>query len=579
MISLATKKNNIQTGQKQSFDKKKLLMSALVGFALPFSLIICASLNMYFANATELKFGVWDFLPLQILATAVIGLLLTAALYFTKGIVHQIIHALCSGVMLASLVQLFITNLTFRGLPGDGNAQAPETWWVILDFVIWLGIVVAALFSILFVKKEQLVRSVLSFVVILSLVMQVFMVVPTAVTSLTGEEDNTPATEKSFLTNANMFEVSTKDNIIVFVLDRFDEMYFAEILNGRQDIVDKLDGFTYYSDNISTYPRTYPGITSMITGVNNDFSSTRTKYFENAFKDNKFLYDLNKNNYKVNLYISEYYSYDDASVFEGLVANTSVSGDYTVENPFELSYNMFLVGAYFWTPDAIKSQTVSSGKLNAMVKSSGDAKQYELDDAGTYAEFAESGLHTQSQKNTYSFLHLRGCHSPFNMDENCQTVPDSNSASDSLPQTAGCFKFITEYIDQMKALGVYKDATIIITGDHGVLWSDKKIYEDTKITTLLVKEKGQEGTPLTENKTPVSQANLIPTIVKSAGLDTSTDYGNAYSEVKEGTTRTHYFQSWNAKPDVNYTYEISGSGHDFNNWKIVEEEEIGALYK
>ena len=46
------------------------------------------------------------------------------------------------------------------------------------------------------------------------------------------------------LTDEGMFEVSSKGNVIVIVLDRFDVYYYGELVKTDADFFTPLDGFT-----------------------------------------------------------------------------------------------------------------------------------------------------------------------------------------------------------------------------------------------------------------------------------------------------------------------------------------------
>ena len=595
--------NNTNTENKTTkvkeplFTGKKIAKSLLAGFTVPFVYIICSTCSVYFTNASQFKFSVGDFLPTLIWIALGVFAAISAVLIFTKGLLHDTLFAVVSGITTAAMIQNFITNLTFKGLPGDGNVAATPEWLKVLNFLLWAAIIVGAVWFGVASKYEKTGKFVLTYLLALVLIMQLASVVPSYITYLGSdktadtEESGTTVTDEDgkvipeeelmrpYLSTNNVFEVSEKDNVIVFVLDRFDADYYDRLLKSNPDVTDKLDGFTYYSDNVSLYPRTYPAVTSMVTGVDQDFTQSRSNYLKGAFTDSTFLQDLKDNNYKINLYISEYYSYDSVDTIKGLVDNyyQPVKEDVKVESKTELAKTMFKTGAYFWVPEVLKPQDVSTRTINEQVKRAGE---YVLDDPKLYEEFTESGLYTQDDKGTFMFLHMRGCHSPFNMDENCQLVEESNNLSDGDKQTEGCFKFVTEYIDQLKALGLYEDATIIITGDHAALSSDYDLYKDENLTALLVKESGKSGTPLKTSDVPVSQENFLATIVKSAGIETEEDYGKAYSEETNDPdkVRYHYFQTAPYASAKNYLYEIKGSGKDFSNWTIVSEEEIGSLY-
>lgn len=566
-----------EKGKKFEIKPKKLLRSALTGFTVPFVLIIASSLISYFENAEKFIFSVWDFLWPLLLVSLGVFLVITAALYFTKGIAHRLIYAICVGVLVAATVQRFITTLTFVGLPGDGNVAPTPAGTVIANILLWCAIIITAIVMVMFLKKQKLCKTIFSFLVIIALVMQSAMLVP----AIINKKDYTG---EGYLTTEGMWELSANDNVVFFLIDRFDDYYYKEYVKKSPEISEKLDGFTYYSDNISKYPRTYPGVCSLITGVNTDFSKSKDAYLDTAYSDSNLLKDLKNNGYDIKLYAPDYYAYKSVPA---VAENKFISKEYEVTDHWNLACRMFELGAYYWAPEAFKSQTISQSSfapyIERIAKGAEDApEQYTTNDPEFYKSFAESGLTTNDSKANYTFYYLNGCHSPFTMDENCNAVPKNNTAAGSYPQTAGCFKIIYEYIDEMKRLGIYEDSTIIITGDHATLWDgDKKTYTAPKITALLVKEKGSAGTKLKESDAPVSQDNLAASIVKSTGINASYNYGLAYSEVtaENNPVRTHYFQTWTTDPEVNYTYQITGSGRDFKNWQIIEEKPIeGGIY-
>jgi len=574
--------------EKFGITGNKILTSVLAGFTVPFVLVICSVFSVFFSNSSQFAFTLGDFAPALILISLGIFAVITLTLIFTKGTLRGSIFTLCAFLVTAAYIQTFVTNLTFQGLPGDGNVGIASKVKMVINFTLWTILLCVFLWFGILSKKAETGKSVMSFLLILVLVMQTVSLIPAAIT-YANEQTTTDTTDQNvkkevFLTTDSMFELSTKENIVVIILDRFDDRYFQALLNTGSPYIDSLEGFTYYQDNISTYPRTYPAITSMVSGINNDYSGSRLQYFEKAYSESPFLKDLKSNGYKTNLYIPSYYAYDNADVFGDLVSNTSAAEGYTITSQSKLIGKLFELSSYFWAPEIFKSNTIGSSSFGDIVTINSDAAKYEMTetkDAEIYQELVESGLRTQNNKNTCTFLHLRGCHSPFTIDENCNPV-EKGSVS-STQQTTGCFKLIDEYFSEMKRLGIYDDATIIITGDHGALDSDSKEYGNENLTGLLVKMSGESGTELKFSSAQVSQDNFLATIVKSAGLRTSTDYGRAYDEVPEGETitRTHYFQLYTGseRKDENLTYTIEGKGTDFSNWSITNRENIGYMYK
>ncbi len=581
--------SNVSLKEKFGITGNKILTSLLAGFTVPFVLLICATFSVYFSNSAEFTFALWDFAPAFILISLGIFAVITIALLLTKGTLRHAIFTLCAFLVTAAFIQSLVTNMTFQGMPGDGNLQVTvSTGKIVINFTVWVILCAVFLWFGLLSKKAETGRSIMSFLLVLVLVMQTVSLIPAAINYANAQSDQNDGTQAQnkdvYLTTDGMFELSSKDNIVVIILDRFDDKYFKEFLRSDSEYLDSLEGFTYYEDNISKYPRTYPAVTSMLTGIENDYSGTRTQYFEKAYSTNTFLPDLKSNDYEINLYIPSYYAYDNADVFGDLVSNTSTAEGYTISSKGELVSKLFELSSYFWAPEIFKSNSIGSSSFGEIVTLDGDAPKYEMtetSDPEVYNTFAQTGLTTQNKNNTFSFLHLRGCHSPYAMDENCNAVEKGSVTS--LQQTTGCFKFISEYLKQMKKLGIYEDSTIIITGDHAALDSDSKEYANENLTGLLVKKSGDADTELKISTAQVSQDNLHATIVKSAGIKTSTDYGLAYDEIPEGEnmTRTHYFQLYTGseRKDENLTYTITGNGSDFANWDITDRQNIGYMYK
>ncbi len=579
------KKNNASKGiikriiANREITKGKLLRSLLTGFAVPFLLLICASFSVYFANYEELGFSLADFAPLFLLASAVAFAGITLVLLLTKKWLHNLIFALCAGLVICAHIQTLITNFTFKGLPGDGNALPASSKWIIADLLLWFAIFGVVFWFCVISKKAKIGRNVSCFLLCLALVMQSVSLIPSAIGFL-SERSNKDSLV--YLTTENMFEVSDNKNVIVFILDRFDIRFYNRLEETYPEVLEELDGFTLYEDNISKYPRTFPSITYLLTGKDYDFTTqTHSEYMDSAFETSPFMSDLEENNYNINLYIPYYNAYSRTTNFNDAVTNAAKLENYTIASPLNFSKKILKLSSYFWLPDRFKSKTISSTSFYNNIVFRGNSPEYSLDissDSEVYAEFSKTGLSVQNEKNNFTFLHLRGCHPPFSIDENGTYQSTGNITW--LQQTRGCFKFITEYLSELKALGLYDDATIIITGDHGALrGTDADLYTDSILTTLLVKESDKSATPLKKSSSPVSQDNFIATIVKSAQIQTNNDYGKACDEVSENEiiTRTHHFQSRTgnaADKEVNYTYTITGSAADFNNWEITNREEV-----
>lgn len=580
----ASQRGGSEAKKKTPMSKSHIIISILASFAFSFSFFIVGPLGFFFSESNrgffeENNIYARMIVTLMIIAAAVFFVVLSAILLLSSGKVHTVLVSVIAWLLVCGYLQTLFFNGWISGLIGDGNAGNEMPGYGILNLLLWLLLGVVIIGAPLLSKGKFSKVSGIAKMVVIYLLVLVFAMQGAGLLEVVL---NAPAEKETtaFLSTENMFDISTNDNVVVFVIDRFDYEYYEAVLKADPDFFDEFDGFTSYVDNISLYARTYPAVTSMLTGVENDFEGTREEYFEEAYSTSTFLNDMSAGGYDINIYTSNWYVYSDANDMGNITNAIDASDSAKLDDPMGLLSAMINYSIYNYGPDILKPAIgVSTRTFTGFASQNTDYEMYAIDDAKVYAKFVNQGV-TEKNKNNFTFLHLRGCHSPYNVDENCINVGDNNS--DLVRQTTGVFKFIKEYIAELKSMGVYENATIIITGDHANPVYDTKDVPSAKNTALLVKEKGQSGTDFKESEAPVCQENLIPTIIKSTGVTPSVDYGRAYSEIGEDEiiTRKYLFEK-DVEGDLDeiVEYEITGSARDFANWKIKERHLIYNIYK
>jgi phosphoglycerol transferase MdoB-like AlkP superfamily enzyme len=162
---------------------------------------------------------------------------------------------------------------------------------------------------------------------------------------------------------------------------------------------------------------------------------------------------------------------------------------------------------------------------------------------------------------------MKGAHAQYTMSEDFQHIEydprrDIDNGTE-LSQATGSVKIVFEYIKQLKELGKYDDATIIITADHG-----SRITSNLSYPILFVKESGENSNQIKESVAPVCQADLIPTIEKAAGVEYSEP---TIEEYAENDTRTRTFRIKDGNTYIKY--EIDGDVKNEGNWKMIYSNE------
>ena len=346
---------------------------------------------------------------------------------------------------------------------------------------------------------------------------------------------------------------------------------------------------------------------------------------------------LKENGYSINLYTKEYYAYENASVMGDYVDNvTSVSG-YYVKEPILLAFDMMRLSCSGYLPFIAKGAMgyMSTPEFNAHTvyelegkNGQKDIVPYDSDLKVVYDRIDEAEFSTIEQQGKFTFIHLDGCHTPIAYDENWE----SGIVYDSDVAIKLNFTIIYKYIEEMKRLGVYDDATIVITGDHANAVSDYRLiggegteeesesesfdsegseaetevdlndasYDDrslsedddderdsgVRVTAMFFKRSGDSGTPLATSSAQVSQDELWNTIFESEGL-VGAKNGESFFDIPEGEDRERrYMLQITAKPAINdldqdqiVEYRIVGTAHEPENWEIVDRIDVGDLYK
>ncbi len=263
------------------------------------------------------------------------------------------------------------------------------------------------------------------------------------------------------------FTVSSKENVIVLVLDYFARSYLNTMLKKYPDALDMFPDFTYYDNCDSTYVGTYPSITHMVTGHPYSNEVSIGQWFKDAWTSDSFnnLYDqMQKYNYELHMY-------DLSTVNAGL-----------------------------------KEEAI--GKIHNYAKVSADVPRQQIKaDVDFYEHIKENGLNTSDRANFFIFQHLKGAHYPYTVNKNIETVNKSTLTD----QCYAWLKITKAYLDELKRLGVYDNSTIIITADHG----DKK---GNMQVIHFVKQKNQHGDKIKKNSAPVSHTEFQNTILFEMGV-------------------------------------------------------------
>ena len=567
--------------------KSRILFSALIAIGVPLLVFIAVPLDIYQANKAELNYWISDMILGLLLLFLFSAAIIFAVLFVVPPMAYKVLRGLAVGGGLMIFLQSNYLNAGLRSLTADGVLTISDIvgkTTVIVNTIVWIIVVGGCTAASILIKKTDITRLaaiVLALVICFTQVLNVLVILMNGVEKVSTMDEIRKEDENfvpSFLTFKNLNTVAQDNNIVVFVVDRFDASYYEENEQMCNGYLNDFGGFTYFSDHTSMYNFTYPSVAYLATRTtvasNNE---DRKDYFTRAWQQNQTLSKLDEQGYDINIYTDPYYGYYDAYYFPDYVDNVERVSEESVyrikAGLLRTTYYSAMMSLYRILPFCLKDvATLFSNVFTDDVKYTSTEllnTQASANMKHAYDEVRKVDFTKNGNKN-FTMLHFSGCHDLI-YDENW-----NQASTSTIPIVLKhSFSVIDEYIDEMKKQGVYENSTIIITGDHGspTDWYGHKQW--STMTALFVKPANVSGGALQTNTAQVSHENLWATIFKSEGIafDESV-FGQSVFDVDPSVNHTRRHFNAMVEDDggwVYVPYEITGPGKDFSNWKIINE--------
>lgn len=551
--------------------RQRAAPACLLGLGISFTFVFFAVLDIYISNHTVFTFIMADFFgPLLFLSIAVFAVV-AGALMLLRGRLFNIAASLALGLLLAGYLQGTFLNIHTGQLTGDAIPWQNYKWPAMFNLLLW--VVLLCLPLVLHYFLPRLWRGLLVFLPLLIVGMQLVALI----ISLGGSGVLDERRPGRYLSTDGINEVSAQENVLVFILDRLDQEYVAQLMYEKPDFFDRMEGFTYYPNSTSLYCRTFPSVAQMLTGRLSFYKESEDAFFDAAWKESTFIPDLRSANYTTKIYTPQSSAYSNINQLEGYADNIS-DGDVLVERG-PLLNRLMVLALYRYAPQAMKANFwLSTDIFDRLVHKSLDPPPYYNADHLFYQNLVEHGLTVQNRQNNFFFVHLNGPHSPYTINEKAEFVPEDQTSHDQ--QLRGSFEIVYEYMRQMQALGLYDNATIIITGDHPKS-EDFFPLDRPKTTALFVKPSGVAAQAMQISEAPVSHANFQATVLDAQGLEYAA-YGPSVFDIPEDADVTRYFyyrvndEDYVSNARLEY-YEVRGDARDWASWHKVGEEPLDYL--
>ena len=504
----------------------RALLAAAPAGLLAFTVVFVGPLDILNSNRAYVPFSAGK-LALPLLGvTLLVTLALAALLALARGRAYKALLGALFGAALMLDLQGLLLNGHLASLDGSAFDWRDDAAGAIGNLAIWLAAVAAcAVLSALFFDTARLGVLVLCAAAFVSQSAGLIAAWQPADESLNYQLDG-----------SRQMELSSRSNFIVITFDQMSPLVFEQAIADDPQMQESLKDFEYFNNMSAEYSLTFPSLCFLMTHERYDTTKPTLDYFDRAWSSDgceRFYDTLHRQNYEVKMCVEANYAAYDAAHMLGKADNVVEAGALRVNG--RLVADVLELSLFRYCPVMLKTPfCISTGQVAA------DAHYENVEPlrlAADYYDAVKEGVTTQDEKNCFAWYHVDGAHFPFTVGYDGLPLgyEAEETAENRVAQLHGYLLAAVDFLDQLKALGLYDDATIILSADHG--------FYDCFQAAFLIKQPGQSFETMKVNAAPVAQEDIMATILYSLGEEPS-DYGTTVYDWSEGDSRDRSTNIW-----------------------------------
>lgn len=441
---------------KRLFIDRYLYVWIMLDLAICFMLCIFAPIDIFYANRDEYWFTLGQMFP------SIAGVFLYLFILF-GGIFYFLNKSKIKNEFFSFFLFLYF-YLYIQGnfIPRKyGVLDGSDILWgeykTYADASIILGIlciVLCIIFS--FTKIKKYIFKIGKYLCLFVLLIQVITII-----TLVFQHGLSGKTKGNIITQKDLLSVSKDQNVIVFLLDSYDESVFEELVNSDNENQKEIfENFTSYKDTLSTYPTTKCGVPYILTGEWYQNAEPYEDYIKRTSTESVLYKQLSSNNYEINMYTEPLYVNEDPSLYE----NVEV-GNYKIGKYRDFTNKLFTLVAFNYMPHQLKKFfCLDTGAFDGLKAADTEDDVYLTDNIKFVNNLDNEGVHVSKTGKLFKFYHLDGIHGPYTFGKSL--IEDGQTYS-AIDEASGNSEILKKYFEQLKKAGVYDSSTIVILADHG----------------------------------------------------------------------------------------------------------------
>lgn len=431
---------------------------------LEFSFMLCifAPLNVFFPNQTEFWFSLTDILPMMILAFLIItSILAIIGLVFAKRNLFVFLFDFVLSITIYLYIQGNYVPREYGVLNGSSIDWSSYKGYAITSIVL---LTVCGIFGIVLAWKfRNKIFLVGKYIALFLMLVQII----TIGTLYVQNHDLAKTGDTKIVTDNKLFELSGKNNILIFILDTFDSKYMQDILeeDDGENYYQLFKDFTYYPDTLSGYPTTKPSLPLILTGEWYENQTTYEEYIRKAYEENVLYKTLKEKDYSVGLYTTDMFIDGDIDFYENVQL-----GEYKIKNYKDFMLDLTRLVLFNYLPHQLKRyfylDTAAFDELRSVDGLESGIQAYSTSVEQFYNQLLNKKISISDDKrNCLKLYHTMGVHEPYTFDKELKTIDGREYTP--YDEARGNFRVLEEYFKELKDEGLYDSSTIVIMADHG----------------------------------------------------------------------------------------------------------------
>jgi hypothetical protein len=517
-------KHLLKTTQKKTAMKIKLLDRLITAITFSLTLFFFLPLTIFFTNRQEIIASDGLVFRIALIYSGLAFVFSMILLLLFKGKLRIIANAVLVWLTVVVWLQANVFNWNYGLWDGDDLAWELVHWKTAIDLSAW--ILLAVFLGLWAVWKNKRLHVCL----IILLLMQSANIALLYQKSAAVTETEISDSEEVNALGPHQFSYSKDKNIIVLILDSYQSDVFLESLEDDPDMMQQLQGFTFYPDALSSYISTRLAVPELLTGTRYQNEIPLNRHLKEVHEKHSLIQLLSDLGYDTSLFTT----YPSTYVHELAFLNKNQK---ELSAFFPAALNQLYVSSFFrMAPHILRKEIFT--RFIQETTSTEDRDQF----VSALNQYTSVSLDSPALR----WYHLLGLHFPWNADGKKLS---SGNRDNSLLIAEQLNLVIKNLVHQLQSESIYDSSAILIFGDHGnggVATNNNRLARRSSIVAqtacfqnktainvaktvhnyswertlpMVLFKPFQAEEAFQVSCTPISLADIYPTILDLAGLE------------------------------------------------------------